>query len=99
MEARKESLTNLASKIRNIDGKVVGNDGQLRQAIRNVNKSMPGTFVTPVFGDVSTTLPSTSVGRTNMDSTPPVDTVPGNMAAKNQSFASMFKKPSVSKAA
>ncbi|GJW39766.1 zinc knuckle CX2CX4HX4C containing protein [Tanacetum coccineum] len=87
MEAATESLSDLASKIRNIEGKVLGNKGQLRQAIRNVNKMTPGTFVTPVFRDNST-------------NTSDVENVTNDKAANvNQSFASMFKNPSVSKAA
>ncbi|GKD76454.1 zinc knuckle CX2CX4HX4C containing protein [Tanacetum coccineum] len=48
---------NLASRIINIDGKVVGNEGLLRKAMRNVNMAAPGTFVTPVYGDNSTKTP------------------------------------------
>nr|GEY74658.1 hypothetical protein [Tanacetum cinerariifolium] len=99
MEARKESLTDLASKIRNIEGRVKG--GQLRQAIRNVNKTTPGTYVMSVFVDNSTKAPSLSMedGTNNKAVKPPVENVTNNMATKNQSFASMFKNPIMSKAA
>nr|GEW43702.1 hypothetical protein [Tanacetum cinerariifolium] len=91
----------LASKIRNIEGRVTGNEGQLRQAFRNVNKTTPGTYVTLVSRDNSTKAPSLSMegGTNNKAVKPPVENVTNNMATKNQSFASMFKKPIVSKAA
>ncbi|GJU89780.1 zinc knuckle CX2CX4HX4C containing protein [Tanacetum coccineum] len=64
MERGEESLAakevqcgNLASRIINIDGKVVGNEGLLRKVMPNVNMAAPGTFVTPIYGENSTKTP------------------------------------------
>ncbi|GJV24648.1 hypothetical protein Tco_1377343 [Tanacetum coccineum] len=91
MERGEESLAakevqcgNLASRIINIDGKVVGNEGLLRKAMRNVNMAAPGTFVTPIYGENSTKTPYETNNHKGSG-----DKVCGDKL----SFVSVFKEP------
>nr|GEV39636.1 hypothetical protein [Tanacetum cinerariifolium] len=95
-----------ASKITNIDGKIV-KDGKLRTAMCNVSMSELGTFVTSLVGTVrrkndASIEPDLEVNNDTKNNNNTIDRVNGIDevgSGKKQTFAEMFKKSDAPRAA
>nr|GEU79023.1 hypothetical protein [Tanacetum cinerariifolium] len=98
-------LGNIASKITNIDGKSMGNEGKLRKAIRS-NLATPGTFVTPSEGDTSNNASceddndknEDGDAKSSMNGDKTAQDSGDNLSGDKPSFASIFKERTTPKA-
>nr|GEV87928.1 hypothetical protein [Tanacetum cinerariifolium] len=98
-------LGNIASKIKNINGKSMENEGKLKKAIRS-NLATLGTFVTPIEGDTSNNASckddndknEDGDAKSSMNGDKTAQDSGDDLSGNKPSFASIFKERTTPKA-